>query len=60
MGKAEERMYELTQAIEEASSNYLKLQELYEQREALEDEIRTLYAQWEELAQALEEAGGTP
>ena len=26
--------------------------------EALEDEIRNLYARWEELAQALEEAGG--
>ncbi len=60
VGKAEERMYELTQAIEAASSNYLKLQELYEQREALEDEIRNLYAKWEELAQALEEAGGAP
>ncbi len=58
VGKAEERMYELTQEIEEASSDYLKLQELYEQREALEDEIRNLYARWEELAQALEEAGG--
>ena len=51
-------MYELTQEIEEAASDYLKLQELYEQREALEDEIRNLYARWEELAQALEEAGG--
>ena len=60
VGKAEERMYELTQEIEEASSDYLKLQELYEQREALEDEIRNLYAKWEELAQALEEAGGEP
>ena len=58
VGKAEERMFELTGEIEAAASDYLKLQELYEQREALEDEIRNLYAKWEELAQALEEAGG--
>ena len=56
--KAEEQMYDLTLAIEEAASDYLKLQELYEQREALEDEIARLYAQWERLSQELEEARG--
>jgi len=55
VGKAEERMYELTQAIEEAATDFVKLQELYGQREALEDEIRNLYATWEDLAQLLEE-----
>ena len=35
--RAEERMYDLTQEIEASSSDYLKLTELYEQREALEE-----------------------
>ena len=37
VAKAEEQMYELGLQIEEAASDYLKLQELYEQREALEE-----------------------
>lgn len=56
--KAEIRMDELTQAIEENAVDYLKLQELYEQRNALEDEIAHLYAVWENLAAELEEARG--
>ena len=44
--------------IEEASSDYLKLQELYEQREALEEEILKLYGTWERLSAELEEARG--
>ena len=56
---AEERMYDLEQAVQEASADYLKLQELYEQREALEDELAHLYAVWERLAAELEEARGT-
>lgn len=56
VSRAEERMYDLTQEIEAASSNYLKLQELYDQRSALEDEIATLYTRWEKLAAELEEA----
>ncbi len=55
VSRAEERMYDLTQEIEAASSNYLKLQELYERRNALEDEIATLYTRWEKLAAELEE-----
>ena len=54
--KVEERMYDLTQEIEASSSDYLKLTELYEQREALEEEIAHLYAVWERLSAELEEA----
>ena len=56
--KAEIRMDELGQEIEENSADYLKLQELYQQREALEDELAHLYAVWEDLAAQLEEAKG--
>ena len=58
VGKAEEEMYDLTREIEEASSDYLKLQELYEKREALEEEILKLYGTWESLSAQLEEARG--
>ena len=51
-------MYDLGLQIEEASSDYLKLQELYEQREALEEEILKLYGTWESLSAQLEEARG--
>ena len=40
------------------SADYLRLQELYQQREALEDELAHLYAVWEGLAADLEEARG--
>ncbi len=56
VSRAEERMYDLTQEIEAAASNYLKLQELYEQRTTMENEIATLYTRWEKLAAELEEA----
>jgi len=46
VAKAEEQMYDLEQQIQEASADYLKLQELYEQREALEEEILKLYGAW--------------
>ena len=55
---AEERMFDLEQEIQEASADYLRLQELYQQREALEDELAHLYAVWERLAADLEEARG--
>ena len=54
--KAEIRMDELTQEIEANSADYLKLQELCEQRNALEEELAHLYAVWENLAAELEEA----
>ena len=59
MASAEEKMYDLEQAIQEASADYLKLQELYEKREELENNIAHLYAVWEKLAAELEEAKGT-
>jgi len=58
VARAEEQMYDLTQQIEEAAADYLKLQELYEQREALEEEILKLYGSWETLSAQLEEARG--
>ena len=58
VGKAEEEMYDLTLQMEEAAADYLKLQELYEQREALEEEILKLYGTWEGLSAQLEEARG--
>ncbi len=58
VAKAEERMYELEQTIQAEGSNYLKLQELYEARSALEDEIAALYTRWESLSEELEEAKG--
>ena len=58
VAKAEEQMYDLEQQIQEASADYLKLQELYEQREALEEEILKLYGAWETLSAQLEEALG--
>ncbi len=56
--KVEVRLDELAQEMEEASSDYLKLQDLYVEREKLEDELAHLYAVWERLAGQLEEAKG--
>ena len=58
VARAEEQMFELTEQIQQAASDYLKLQELYEQREALEEEILKLYGSWERLSAELEEARG--
>ena len=57
--KAEVRLDELVQAAEEAASDYLRLQEIYREREGLEDELAHLYAEWERLAAELEEAKGS-
>ena len=51
MAKAEEQLGELTRQIEEAASDYVKLQELYQQQEALEGELMELYEKWEELSE---------
>ncbi len=59
VASAEEKMYDLACAIDDAASDYLKLQELYEKREELENNIAHLYAVWEKLAAELEEAKGT-
>ena len=44
--------------MEAAAADYLKLQDLYEQKEALEEEILKLYGKWEDLSAQLEEARG--
>ena len=56
--KAEIRLDEISGEMEAASSDYLKLQELYTEREKLEDELAHLYAKWERLAAELEDARG--
>ena len=56
--KAEIRLDELSVELEAAASDYLKAQELYEERSRLEDELAHLYTQWENLAAQLEEARG--
>ncbi len=58
VARAEERMFELTEQMKEYETDYLKLQELYEQKDALETEIFRLYADWERLEGELEEARG--
>ena len=58
VAKAEEKMEELDGLIQESAADYMKLQELYEQKEALETETMELYSRWEELAAQLEEARG--
>ena len=54
--KAEIRLDELSGEMETAASDYLKLQDLYAEREKLEDELAHLYTVWEELAAELEAA----
>ncbi|MCI8808260.1 MAG: ATP-binding cassette domain-containing protein, partial [Oscillospiraceae bacterium] len=56
--KLEVRLDELAQAAEDAASDYLKLQDVYKERESAEDELAHLYAEWERLAAELEEAKG--
>ncbi|MGN0985106.1 MAG: ribosomal protection-like ABC-F family protein [Candidatus Enterenecus sp.] len=56
--KAEIRLDEIAGEMEEAASDYLKLQDLYAEREKLEDELAHLYTVWETLAAELEEAKG--
>ena len=57
--KVEIRLDEISGEMEEAASDYLKLQDLYAERDKLEDELAHLYAEWERLAAELEEAKGT-
>lgn len=56
--KAEIRLDEISGEMDAAASDYLKLQDLYAEREKLEDELAHLYTVWEELAAELEEAKG--
>ena len=57
--KVEIRLDEISGEMEVAASDYLKLQDLYAERDKLEDELAHLYAEWERLAAELEEAKGT-
>lgn len=52
------RLDELAQEAEDAASDYLRLQEVYRERERVEDELAHLYTEWERLAAELEEAKG--
>ncbi len=56
--KAEIRLDEISGEMDAAASDYLKLQDLYAEREKLEDELAHLYTVWETLAAELEEAKG--
>ena len=56
VAKAEEQLETLSAQMEEAATDYVRLQELCEQKEALEGELSALYEKWEELSAALEEA----
>ena len=57
--KLEIRLDELAQEAEAAASDYLKLQDVYAERERLEDELAHLYGEWERLAAELEDAKGS-
>ena len=48
----------LAQEAEGAASDYLRLQEIYRERESVEDELARRYAEWERLAAELEDAKG--
>ena len=56
--KAEIRLDELSSEMEAAAADYLKLQDLYQERARLEDELAHLYTVWETLAAELEDAKG--
>lgn len=58
IAKAEEKMAELEQSIQDAAADYVALQELYQQQEQLQNELTGLYSSWERLAAQLEEARG--
>ena len=57
--KLEVRLDELAQEAEGAASDYLRLQEIYRERESVEDELARRYAEWERLAAELEDAKGS-
>ena len=58
IAKAEEQLEALKTEAEDAASDYVRLQELYEQQNHVETELARLYEQWEELSAQLEEARG--
>jgi len=58
IAKAEEAVQTLDSQMEEAASDYMKLQELCEQKEAQEAQLLELYDKWETVSAQLEEARG--
>ena len=58
VAKAEEALEALNGQMEEAATDYVRLQELCAEKERMEGELAALYEQWEELSAALEEAQG--
>ena len=58
ISKAEEGIQNLDVQIESAASDYMKLQELYSQKEELEGQLMELYDRWETISAQLEEARG--
>ena len=58
IAKAEETIQSLDGQMEQAASDYVKLQELCEQKEEQETALLELYDRWEQVSAALEEARG--
>ena len=58
VAKAEEALEALNGQMEEAATDYVRLQELCAEKERMEGELAALYEQWEDLSAALEEAQG--
>jgi len=58
IAKAEEAIQTLDAQMEEAASDYVKLQELCEQKERMDGELLELYDKWETVSAQLEEARG--
>ena len=55
IGKLEQRQSELEGEIEANACDYNKLQELCQEKEALEAQLEERYERWEELSAQLEE-----
>jgi len=53
--KLETSAAKLDEQIAEAAMDYQKLQELMEEKQAVDDQLSTLYEQWEELSLEMEE-----
>ena len=58
IAKTEEAVAELDEQTEQAASDYVKLQELCQQKEIREGELLALYDKWETVSAQLEEARG--
>ena len=58
IAKGEEAVQTLDSQMEESASDYVKLQELCQQKEQLEGELLELYDKWETVSAQLEEARG--